>query len=433
MTGTMTLTMREVMGTVANNTAAGVPDQGGAEPTPASIDGDAPRGAIQEAEVSAFVRDDFDRDVWSVLGAPIDMTDVPAATAMIEAAARDHRRLSFVTPNVNILVDALRDPDARRRLIDADLSLADGAPLVAMAKALGAPLQRRAAGSDLFDALRARPALGRPLRVFFFGGRDGSAERACAAINADPGGVAAVGWCNPGFGDVQSMSKDETIARINRADPDFVVVSLGAAKGQAWIDANKDKLDAPVISHLGAVVDFAAGAVRRAPTWMARAGLEWAWRIIADPALWKRYARDGGALLALSATRLAPQLVSRRKRSGVGASASTTVDAKGAVVALAGDLVAEDLAPVREALRAAAKSGGDVVLDVAEVGAVDGAFFGQVLMLEKQASRIGKTVRLRRVPSGLKRLFRANAMDYEIDMPEEGAATASAPAAASAS
>ena len=48
----------------------------------------------------------------------------------------------------------------------------------------------------------------------------------------------------------------------------------------------------PVITHLGAALNFAAGTLRRAPAWMQAAGLEWLWRIREEPALWRRYARQ---------------------------------------------------------------------------------------------------------------------------------------------
>ena len=87
---------------------------------------------------------------------------------------------------------------------------------------------------------------------------------------------------------------------MNAARPDFLVVSLGAAKGQAWIMRNLHRLDVPLVSHLGAVVNFVAGEVRRAPRWMQRSGLEWAWRVKEEPALLRRYAGDALRLLPLA-------------------------------------------------------------------------------------------------------------------------------------
>ncbi len=161
-------------------------------------------------EAHSLRQDDFDRDVWCMLGMPVDIADINQAVAAIDEAVRTDRRLSFVTPNVNWLARAAKDKAVRRELINADLSLVDGAPLAAMARRLSLPIRSRVAGSDLFEALRRRPSYGgRRLKVFFFGGRDGAAEAAAKAINEDNGGVEAVGWLNPGFGDVEDMSRPE--------------------------------------------------------------------------------------------------------------------------------------------------------------------------------------------------------------------------------
>ncbi|MEO0878069.1 MAG: WecB/TagA/CpsF family glycosyltransferase, partial [Pseudomonadota bacterium] len=373
-------------------------------------------------------RDDFDRNVWCVMGAPLDVADVPEALSILEGAVRDGERLSFVTPNVNWLVRALSDTEARRQIIDADLSLADGAPLVAIARALGAPITSRTAGSDLFEALRQRSAFDRPLKVYFFGGRDGSAEAAHAAVNADRGGLASVGWQNPGFGSVEDMSAPHIIDAINAAAPDFIVVALGAAKGQAWIDRNQAQLDAAAMAHLGAVVDFTAGAIERAPSWMARSGLEWAWRIKAEPSLWKRYAEDAGALAALSFKKLLPQLMRRKRaRTGDMAQAACARAGEKTRITLSGALVGAQLGAVRDAFREAARAGRPVVLDFAASTTIDHAFLGLVLMLEKHMARAGGHIELANVSDETISLFRGNAMDYPIvqysDAAPAGAAT----------
>ncbi|MEM7755599.1 MAG: WecB/TagA/CpsF family glycosyltransferase, partial [Planctomycetota bacterium] len=128
--------------------------------------------------------------------------------------------------------------------VNADLSLADGAPVVWLARQLGMPLKERVAGSDLFDLLRkSDPTLSPPIRVFFFGGREGSAQAAHDKLVEEQGRLVSVGWHNPGFGDVDSMTREDIRAKINAAKPDFIIVSLGAAKGQAWIEQNQAKLD----------------------------------------------------------------------------------------------------------------------------------------------------------------------------------------------
>lgn len=367
-------------------------------------------------------RDDFDRDVWCLMGLAVDAADINRAIAEIDDAVRTRRQLSFVTPNVNFLVRAMKDESARRDILNADLSLADGAPLVAMAKTLGVPVRSRVAGSDLFEALRRRPGFaGRRLKVFFFGGRPGAAEAAFQAINKEKGGVEAVGWHNPGFGDVESMSSDEVIAKINATEADFVMVALGAAKGQAWIEYNRDRLTAPVTAHLGAVVDFTAGGVARAPEWVQRAGLEWMWRIKEEPSLWRRYFDDGVALAGLALTGLLPQSRQPGVVSGEGR-AEVMQGAGETVVRLAGVLGHGGLKPVREAFRAAAALGRPVCLDLTGVEAADRAFLGQVLMLEKHIGRSGAGITVLGANSRLKSLFRANGMNYAARASSEDAA-----------
>lgn len=385
----------------------------------------APAGRATVAPATPFARDDFDRDVWSVLGLPIDMATAPDAVQAIEIASRDRRRLSFVTPNVNFLVRALNDPEARRQILDTDLSLVDGAPLVAIGRLLGAPIAERCAGSDVFDALRVRPGLpGRRVRVFFFGGRDGAAEAASAAIDAEKRGIESAGFLNPGHGDLDSMSAPSIIEEINAAKPDFVLVALGAAKGQAWIERNQSLLTAPVVAHLGAVVDFAAGSIARAPAPIRRLGFEWAWRIKEDPALARRYWNDGLALVSIAVGRLLPAMAARSAKStGAPAGAVATARPADTLVTLSGDLVAADRASLRDAFRRAAARGADTILDFAAVGRIDAAFLGLVLMLEKNLRAKGAAIRIANSSAAHRRILAAHAIAYNLtDLADASAA-----------
>ncbi len=368
-------------------------------------------------------RDDFDRDVWCLLGLPVDAATVDRAVAEIDAAVRTGHKLSFVTPNVNWLVRVLKDSAARREVLEADLSFIDGAPLVAMARMLGVPAPSRVAGADIFEALRRRPGFGaRRTRVFFFGGRDGAGAAAVEALDKEQGGVEAVGCLNPGFGDVETMSAPEIIAEINAARPDFVIVALGAAKGQAWIDRNKDRLDAPVIAHLGAVVDFTAGGVARAPEMIKKLGLEWLWRIKEEPALWRRYFADGAALVGIVVRRLAPQLLALRHRSNLGVAAATVDIRRGALrttIVLSGAFTSASLAAARKAFRSAAASGSDIVLDFSAMAEFDRSFLGLVLMLEKHVARGGRTLYVDGATARHRTILRANAMNYNATAAEE--------------
>lgn len=356
--------------------------------------------------------DDFDRDVWSVFGVPIDLVTAPQAVEAIEVSVRDRRRLAFVTPNLNFLIRSLGDPSARREIIDSDLSLVDGAPLVALGRMAGIPIQERCAGSDVFAALRLKPGFpGRRLRVFFFGGREGTAKAAAEAVDAEGRGVEAAGYFDPGNGNVASMSGSDIINKINASNADFVLVALGAAKGQSWIDQNREKLDAPVIAHLGAVIDFTAGTIRRAPPFLSRFGLEWAWRIKEEPALWRRYWRDAFALVRLSPRLLRAALSTRAKGSEDGQCISAS-DGAQTVLEFRGDLTFENRDLVRRAFRSAAEKNFDIVMDFKGLRRIDASILGLILMLEKNLRMRGLAIAVRNQPKKMRRLFEAHAMNY---------------------
>lgn len=337
----------------------------------------------------------FDRDVWAIFGMPLDNVSLDEAARLIEQAVDTRTRLSFVTPNVNWLVRALKSDHAMRQIVNADLSLADGAPVVWLARQLGMPLNERVAGSDLFDRLREDPSTdAKPIRIFFFGGREGAAEAAYKALNDEQGRLTAAGWHNPGFGDVESMSSIEIRDKINAAKPDFIIVSLGAAKGQDWIEQNQSELEAPVIAHLGAVVDFVAGTIKRAPKWATHIGLEWVWRVVAEPSLWKRYWNDGKDFIGIVSGNLGRlKKVARSKRGTRAVEAAFN----GSALTLSGDLVLETRNEIRENLSVAAQKPSDCQLDLTGVRTIDASALGQLRMLEQSLMRRGN--RLEILPS----------------------------------
>lgn len=231
-----------------------------------------------------------------MLGLRLHVLTLDETLRCIRDAVDQRRRLFLSTVNVNFIALASREDTFRQSIEASDLCVADGWPLVRLSRWLcDRPLPERVAGADLFERLlydTQRP----PLHVYFFGGPAGAAQEACRKVNRREGGLHCVGHANPGFGDVASMSDPETIGRINARGVDILVVALGAQKGQAWILHNLPQLNVPVVSHWGAVVNFAAGRVRRAPSWAIRLRLEWLWRVFQEPALWRRYLGDACCL-----------------------------------------------------------------------------------------------------------------------------------------
>src|SRR5436190_1936302 len=327
---------------------------------------------------------DFGRPRVCVLGLPFDPVTLAEAVERVRADAFAGRRCWIATPNLNFAIAARHDAGFRRSVLQSDLSLADGMPLVWMARALGVPLPGRVAGSDLFEALQAHP--GPPLRLYLFGGPPGVAAHAADKINARGGGVRCVGFDEAGYGSIEDMSGEALIERINRSGAHFVSAALGAQKGQAWLARNVDRLAPPVLCHLGAVMNFSAGTLRRAPAWAQRAGLEWLFRIKEEPALWKRYAGDGLRAAGLLASRVVPAARSARARR---AAETVDVPAVPIVRSAAGTLLRPEAAmgdaatrALRRALADCAGDAGRVCVDLSKAGAVGNEFAATLLIAE---------------------------------------------------
>ena len=245
-------------------------------------------------------------NIWTLLGLPIDAVSEDDAVAYLHHAIVNDQRCFLTTPNLNFVISAMSDADFKRSVIESDFIIADGMPLVWLSKLLGMAINERVTGSGVFQRLRFCGSKDNPIKVFFFGGPEGVAEQAFKNLNDEDSPMQAAGFYYPGFGSINEMSEPHIINTINESGANFLVVALGAKRGQEWIMRNKSKLQTPVISHLGAVVNFVGGTVARSPVFLQRIGFEWLWRIYEEHSLLKRYWNDGLTFLNTLLTRVAP-------------------------------------------------------------------------------------------------------------------------------
>ena len=87
---------------------------------------------------------------------------------------------------------------------------------------------------------------------------------------------------------------------ISDVHPDLLIVCFGCPKQEKWIYENIKKYNAKVSICAGATVDFLAGNIQRAPTWMRDYGFEWLYRFLQEPKrLFKRYFIDDIKIVSL--------------------------------------------------------------------------------------------------------------------------------------
>lgn len=81
------------------------------------------------------------------------------------------------------------------------------------------------------------------------------------------------------------------IDAINAADPDLLWIGMTAPKQEKWTFSHWEELNIHChVGTIGAVFDFFAGTVERAPVWWQRHGLEWLYRLLKEPKrMWRRY------------------------------------------------------------------------------------------------------------------------------------------------
>lgn len=83
---------------------------------------------------------------------------------------------------------------------------------------------------------------------------------------------------------------DKVVQDINDSGADVLFVGMGMPLQEFWIEQNRHKLNVRTLIPIGAAMDIFAGALRRPPSWMIEADLEWLWRLGAEPKrLFKRY------------------------------------------------------------------------------------------------------------------------------------------------
>lgn len=243
--------------------------------------------------------------VARVDGWPINLASRDEAIVAIADSAERGESSATVTLNLDHLVKLRTSAAFRNAYRRARFVTADGAPIVRLARA-EAPHIKRTTGADLVLPLAAAAAE-RGLAIYLFGSSPHVLGRAGArlAANADDR-LSIAGSESPPMGfDPEGADADAAIDRIVSSGARICFVALGAPK-QEILAARAVDRGAPVaFVCIGAALDFIAGAQMRAPHFMQRLGLEWAWRLSTDPRrLAARYARC--AVLLADLTLLAP-------------------------------------------------------------------------------------------------------------------------------
>jgi N-acetylglucosaminyldiphosphoundecaprenol N-acetyl-beta-D-mannosaminyltransferase len=232
-------------------------------------------------------------------------TPEEGAAAIVEAA-RFHQGFTTFTLNLDHLVKLSNDQAFKEAYSRAKFVTADGAPILRIARRKNAHLARTT-GADLLIPI-CQLAASKGVSIFFFGPTEDTIEAALEDIEkACEGELLIRGWAAPSTDfDPKGAEAKHMVQVISGSDADICVVSLGAPKQEIFADYAV-QLGAPLgFLCFGAAMDFIARKQTRAPLFLQKAGLEWLWRLGANPRrMVPRYTRCAIALARIEASYLA--------------------------------------------------------------------------------------------------------------------------------
>lgn len=219
-----------------------------------------------------------------------------------ELKALPEGKLLINTVNAHSYNTAQKDPLFAEALTRGDVLIPDGVSVVKACRWIGAKSQprERVAGWDLFAFEMARleklsaeslAGGGEKKSVMFMG----SSEKVLSLIRERCAEVyphLEVATYSPPYKPEFSADDNRAIIQaVNAANPDLLWIGMTAPKQEKWTYSHWAELEIHChVGTVGAVFDFFAGTVRRAPLWWQRHGLEWLYRLLKEPRrMWRRY------------------------------------------------------------------------------------------------------------------------------------------------
>lgn len=213
-----------------------------------------------------------------ILGVPIDSLTQDDAVARISSMLEDGSKHHVMTPNNEMLVTAHRNSTFKSLLQSSELNIADSTGLLWAARRKGKVLPERVTGVDTVERILLSLPSSHP--VFLLGGRNGVGHRVKEIFTKRNSRLV----CETFEGTPSEDNAAEIITRINNSGAHLLLVAYGAPAQDMWINEHIMQLTSIRIAMgVGGTFDFLSGAVRRAPLWMQRSGLEWFWRLLQSP------------------------------------------------------------------------------------------------------------------------------------------------------
>jgi len=167
----------------------------------------------------------------------------------------------------------------------ADLLIPDGIGMVMAAKWLHNTEIQRVPGCELMQNI-CKISADKGYKIFIYGAREAVNAAAVKELKTRHPSIQIVGRQDGYLGD---EDMDSLIERINESKTQILFIALGSPKQEMWISRYRDQLEnVRVCQGIGGTLDVLAGTVKRAPDFFCKMGMEWLYRLIAEPKRLKR-------------------------------------------------------------------------------------------------------------------------------------------------
>ncbi len=207
----------------------------------------------------------------------------------IQTSSQSQRPVVVNCLNPHSFVIALQDTAFRAALEQSDYLLPDGEGICMTLKRYKGQSVQKVAGDDLHRYMLDRLSKCNG-RVFYMGSNEMVLKRIVDRLKLEYPTL-TVETFSPSYCDeLPKEESDRIVETVNAFAPDLLLVSMTAPKQEKWVCQYAHQLSTTkMVASIGAVFDFYAGTVKRAPRWAVALKLEWLVRLLKEPQrMWRR-------------------------------------------------------------------------------------------------------------------------------------------------
>ena len=224
----------------------------------------------------------------NILGVNINVTNMQETVKVITENLESIKGNYICVSNVHTTIMSYEDEKYKAIQNSGFMALPDGKPLSIVSKKRGFKDAERVTGPDLMEEI-FKISEEKGYSHYFYGSTQETLDTLKVKLNNKYPNMKIAGMYSPPFRKLTENEDKDVIENINKENPDFIWIGLGAPKQEIWMMEHKGKVNGLMLG-VGAGFDYHAGKIERAPMWMQKYSLEWLFRLNQEPKrLFKRY------------------------------------------------------------------------------------------------------------------------------------------------